>query len=153
MQLSTIHFKFPLLAIFLLDEKDVHLMGQHCTIHPLKVNKVYAAEHLLHSSSFLQELHLSGYEVWWKLTSILEEANSFVSTIKMEEPTTSNFMIEKEGMINFYQSTLCHNQDNSSLYTHCCENLKYHSKGKNVTSISSSVHTIAFCPNFFRILE
>jgi len=27
----------------------------------------------------------------------------------MEEPTTSNFMVEKEGILNFYQSTWCHN--------------------------------------------
>ena len=64
LELSTIHFKFPGWVISLLDEKDVHLMGQHCPIHPLKVNKVHAAEHLLHSTSVLQEFHLSGYEVW-----------------------------------------------------------------------------------------
>jgi len=75
-----------------------------------------------------------------------------VSTIKMEEPTTSNFMVEKEG-INFCQSTWCHNQDDSSLYRHCDENLKYHSKAHNATSISSSVHKIASCPKFFRILK
>jgi len=57
----------------------------------------------------------------------------------MEETTTSNFSVEKEGMINFYQSTWCHNQDDSALYRHCYENLKYHSKAKNCTSISSSV--------------
>jgi len=27
----------------------------------------------------------------------------------MDELTTSNFMVKKEGMINFYQSTWCHN--------------------------------------------
>jgi len=64
LQLSTIHFKFPLLAIFLLVEKDVNLMGQHCTIHPLKVNKVHTDEHLLHSPTILQEFNLSGYDVW-----------------------------------------------------------------------------------------
>ena len=63
LQLSNIHFKFPLWAISLLDEKDVHLMEHHCTIHPLKVNTVHAAEHLLHSDSLLQEFNLSGYEV------------------------------------------------------------------------------------------
>jgi hypothetical protein len=102
------------------------------------------AEHLLHSSS-VQEFHLSGYEVWYKLTNVLEEATSSVCNIKMEEPTTSHFMVEK-GMINFYQSTWCHNQDDSSLYRHCYENLKYHSKAKNATSISSSVHKTASCP-------
>jgi hypothetical protein len=56
LQLSIIHFKFPLWAISLLDEKDVHLMEQHCTIHPLKVNKYM----LLHNSSVLQEFHFSG---------------------------------------------------------------------------------------------
>jgi hypothetical protein len=64
LHLSTIHFKFPLWAISHLDEKGVHLMEQQCHIHPLKVNKVHATEHLLHSSSVLQEFHLSGYEVW-----------------------------------------------------------------------------------------
>jgi len=64
LQLSTIHFKFPLCAIALLDEKDLHLMGPHCPIHPLKANKVHTVEHLLHSSSVLQKFHLSGYEVW-----------------------------------------------------------------------------------------
>jgi len=39
-------------------------MGQHCAIHSLKMNKVHAAEHLLHSSSFLKEFHFSGYEIW-----------------------------------------------------------------------------------------
>jgi len=39
----------------------------------------------------------------------LEEETGSVSTIKMEEPTTSNFMVEKEGVINFYQSTWCQN--------------------------------------------
>ena len=63
-------------------------------------------------------------------------------------------MVGKEGMINFFQSTCCHNQDDSSLYRHCYENLKYHSKvNKNATSISSSAHKIASCPNFFRILK
>ena len=37
-----------------LDEKDVHLMGQHCPNHSWMVNKVHAAEHLLHNSSFLE---------------------------------------------------------------------------------------------------
>jgi hypothetical protein len=45
LQLSIIHFKFPLRTTSLLDEKDVHLMGPHCHIHPLKVIKVHAAEH------------------------------------------------------------------------------------------------------------
>ena len=71
----------------------------------------------------------------------------------MEEPTTSNFTVEKEGMINFYQSTWCHNQDDSYLYRHCYENLKYHSKAKNSTSISSLVLKIPSCPKFFRIFK
>jgi len=33
-------------------------------------------------------------------------------------------MVEKEGMINFYQCTWCHSQHDSSLYRQCCENLK-----------------------------
>jgi len=32
------------------------------------------------------------FQVIKKLTNVLEEATSSVSTIKMEEPTTSNFM-------------------------------------------------------------
>jgi len=96
-----------------------------------------------------QCFQLSGYEVWWKLANVLKEATSSVSTIKMEEPTISNFMVEKEGMVNFYQSICCHNQDNSSLYRHWDENLVYHSKvNKNATSISFSAHKIASCPNF-----
>ena len=91
-------------AISLLEEKDVHLMGQHCPIHPLKVNKVHSAEHLLHSSSLLQEYHHSDYEVWLKITNVLREDTGSVSIIKMEEPNTSNCMVEK-GMINYYQST------------------------------------------------
>jgi hypothetical protein len=70
-------------------------MGQHCPTHPLKVNKVHAADILLHSSSVLQEFHLSKYVGWQKLTNDLEEATSSVSTIKMEETTISNFMVEK----------------------------------------------------------
>jgi len=116
-QLSTIHFKFPLWAISLLEEKDVHLMGPHCSIHPLKVKKVHANEHLFHSSSVLKEFHLSGYEVWWKFTNVLEEATSSVSTIKMEEPTTSKFMVRKKGTINFYHSTWCQNRRQLSLQT------------------------------------
>ena len=152
LQLSTRHFKFPLWAISLLDEKEVHLMGQQCPIHPLKVNKVHAAECLLHSSSLLQEFHRSGYEVWWKLTNVLEEATSSVSTIKMEETTTSNFMVEREGMINFSQSTWCHNTDDSSVYKYCYENFKYHSVAKNSTSISSSIYKIT-CAKFLRIFK
>jgi hypothetical protein len=116
----------------------------------IKVNKVHAAEHLLCSSSVLQVFHPSGYIVWWKLTNVLEETTSSVSTIKMKEPTVSNCMAENEGMINSYQSTWCHNQDNSSLYRHCYESLKYHSKAKNATNISSSIHKIASCPNIWR---
>jgi hypothetical protein len=47
LQLSTINFQFPLWAFSLLDEKDAHLIEKHCPIHPLKVNTVQAAEHLL----------------------------------------------------------------------------------------------------------
>jgi len=113
------------------------------------VNKIHAAEHLLYSSSVLQDFHLSGYEVWWKLTNVLNKATSSVSTIKMEDPTISNFMVGKERMINFFQSTCFLNQDDSSLYRHCYENLKYHSKVNiNATSISSSAHKIASSPKF-----
>ena len=108
---------------------------------------------ICYSSSVLQEFHLSRYEVWWKLTNVLKEATGSVSTIKMEEPTTCNFMVGKEGMINFCQSTRCQKQDDSSLYKHCYENLIYHSKAQNATSISSSAHKIASFPNFFRILK
>ena len=62
-------------------------------------------------------------------------------------------MAEKEGMINFYQSTRCHNQDDSSLYRHCDEKLKYHSQAINAKSISSSAHKIASCPKFFRTFK
>ena len=55
----------------------------------------------------------------------------------MVEPTTSNFMVEKEEIINFYQSTPCHNQD--SFHRHRYLNLKHHTKAKNATSISFSV--------------
>jgi len=76
-----------------------------------------------------------------------------VSTIKMAQPTTFNFTVEKEGVLNFYQSTWCHNQDNSSVYRHCYENLKYHSEAKNATSISSSVHKTASCLKFLEFLK
>jgi len=66
LQLSNIHFKFPLWAISLLEEKDVYLMGQHCPIHPLEVSKVNGDEHLLHSPSVLQEFHPLGYKVLQK---------------------------------------------------------------------------------------
>ena len=94
--LSNIDFKFSLRIISPLDKNDVHLIGQHCPIHPSKVSKVHAAWHLLHSSSVIQEYHLLLYEVWWKLANVSEEANSSFSTIKMEEPTTSNFVVEKK---------------------------------------------------------
>jgi len=71
-----------------------------------------------------------------------------VYTIKITQPTTINFIVEKEGMLNFYQSTRCHNQDDSFVYRHCSENLKCHSKTKNPTSNSTSVHKIASCPTF-----
>jgi len=108
---------------------------------------------ICYSSSVLQEFHLSGYEVWWKLTNVLKEATSSVSTVRMVEPATSNFMVEKEGTVNFCQSTRCHNQDDSSLYRHCYENLKYHSNAQNAKSISSSVHKITSCLKFFRFLK
>jgi hypothetical protein len=110
LQLSTIHFKFPLWVISLLNE-DVHLMGQHSPIHPLKFSKVHAVPHLLHSSSVLQKNF-----IFWdmksgkNLTDVLEEATSSVSNIKREEPTTSKFVVEKKGH---------HNQEDSSLYRHC----------------------------------
>jgi hypothetical protein len=69
-----------------------------------------------YSSSVLQEFHLPGYEVWYKLTNVLQEETRPVATIKMEGPTTFNFMVEKEGMIYFYQSARCQNQEDSSLY-------------------------------------
>ena len=84
-----------------MDEKDVRFIGPHCPIHQLKVNKVHAAEHLLHSSSVLQEFHLSGYEVWYKLTNVLEEENGSVSIIKMEEPTTSKLHTKIKGVDKF----------------------------------------------------
>ena len=71
----------------------------------------------------------------------------------MDKPTTCNSMVEKEAMINFYHSTWYHNPDDNSLYEHCYENLKYHSKAKNATSMSSSVLQIASCPNVFRIFK
>jgi len=67
----------------------------------------------------------------------------------MEELISSDFMVEKGGMINFSQSTLSHNQDDSSLYRHRYENLKYHSQASNTTSISSSVLRTDARPNFF----
>jgi len=87
------------------------------------------------------------------LKNVLQEATGSVSSMKMQEPTASNFIVEKEGMINFYQSTWCHTQDDSSLYRHRFENLKYHSKAKNSTSISSSVLKITSCPKVFRIFK
>jgi len=62
LQLRTLLFKFPLRTFSRLDEKDVHLIGQHCPIHPLKVIKLHAAEHVLHSSSVIKKFHLSRYE-------------------------------------------------------------------------------------------
>jgi len=56
--------QIPLWAISLLEEKDVYLMRQHCPIHPLNVKNVHSDEHLLHSSSVLQEFYLLGYEAW-----------------------------------------------------------------------------------------
>jgi len=64
LQLSTSHINFPLWVNSHLDKEDVHLTVQHCPIHPLKLNTVHAAEHLFHSSLFLQEFHLSQYAVW-----------------------------------------------------------------------------------------
>jgi len=71
----------------------------------------------------------------------------------MEEIITSDFMVEKAGMIIFYQSTLSHNQDDSSLHRHCYVNLKYHSQASNNTSISSSVVRIAGRPICFLIFK
>jgi hypothetical protein len=83
----------------------------------------------------------------------MEEESRSVSTIRMEQPTTSNFMVENEEMLNFYLSTSCQTHGNSSLYRHCYENLKYHSKVKKATCISSSVHKIASCSKFFRLFK
>jgi len=125
-------------------------MGTLCPIHLLKVSKVHAAEHFTESLSS----RILSFWIWSLVeTNVLEEEPGSVSTIKMEEPTTSNFMVEKERMINFYYSTWSHNQDDSSLYRHCYENLKYHSKSKNATSSSSLVLRIASCPNIFTIFK
>jgi hypothetical protein len=70
----------------------------------------------------------------------------------MQQPTTSNFMAEKEGMIYFYQSTPVTTQT-TALFTDSYENLKYHSKAKNATSISPSVHNVASFTNLFRIFK
>jgi len=131
-------------------ENDLNLMGTLCPIHPLKVNKVHAAEHFTESLSS----RILSFWIWSLVeTNVLEEEPGSVSTITMKELATSNFMVEKEGMINFYQSTWSDNQYESSLYRHCYKNLKYHSKSKNATSISSLVLRIASCPNIFIIFK
>jgi len=45
-------------------------------------------------------LHLSGYEVWQKITNDLQQVTISVSTTKMEETTTSKIRVEKEGVLS-----------------------------------------------------
>lgn len=61
LQLRIIHFKSSLRKTSRSDEEEVHLIGTHCPIHPLKFNKIHVPEYLLHSSLVIQEFHLSGY--------------------------------------------------------------------------------------------
>jgi len=44
LQLNTSHYKFPLWAISLWDEKNEHLMGQNRHIHTLNQGKVHSVE-------------------------------------------------------------------------------------------------------------
>jgi len=46
LQLNTVHLNFPLLGISLLNEKDVHLIGQNCPIQALRKSNAHTAEHL-----------------------------------------------------------------------------------------------------------
>jgi len=87
LQLSKIHFKFPLWAITHLDEKVANIMGQTCPIQALSIRKVHAAEHV---TQFGSVSWISSFEVW----SLNEtyKATGSVSAIKMEEPTTSTFI-------------------------------------------------------------
>jgi hypothetical protein len=71
-------------------------MEQYRPIHPLKVNKVHAAEHLLHSSSIFENIISRDMKCGQNLQMFWREELA-VSTIKMEEPTTSYFMVEKKG--------------------------------------------------------
>jgi hypothetical protein len=92
------------------------IWGLLCPIHLLQFNKVHAAEYFPESFSS----RISSFGIWSLVdTNVLEEEPGSVSTIKMEETTTSNFLVEKEWMIIFSQSTWCHNQEYSNLYRQC----------------------------------
>jgi hypothetical protein len=131
-----------------LEEKDVHLMGHHCCVHPLKMNKVHAAKHV---TQFLSSEKISSFGICRNLQKFWRKQLA-VSTIKMEEPTTFHFMVEKEEMVYFYS---LHGviTKKTALFTYSYEKLKYHSQAKSATSISSLVHKIASCHKFFRIFK
>jgi len=60
LQLSKIHFKFPLWAITHLDEKVANIMGQPCPIQALSIRKAHAAEHV---TQFGSASRISSFEV------------------------------------------------------------------------------------------
>jgi hypothetical protein len=77
----------------------------------------------------------------------MEGANSYVSNIMMVE-RTSIFIADNEITINLYQSTRCYNEQRSSLYGHCYQNLKLQSKAMNASQVYSIVYQIVSCTNY-----
>ena len=61
-------------------------MGQNCPIQALSINNVHAAEHV---TQFISASSISSFGIrsMKKLTNVLEDENSSVSTIKMKEAT------------------------------------------------------------------
>ena len=152
LQLSASHFKFPLSANSHLDKEDVHLTVQHCPIHPLKLNTVHVAEHV---SQFLSSPRISSFMI----CSLVETYKCFGGSnwlcFHHKDGGTYHFSLHGRKRMDdkFLSVYMVSQPDDSSLYRHCYENLNYHSKAKNDTSISSSVHKIAVCPKFFTIFK
>jgi hypothetical protein len=61
-------------------------MGQHCPIQALSINNVHAAEHVTQIIS-ASRISSFGIRSMKKLTNVLEDEKSSVSTIKMKEAT------------------------------------------------------------------
>ena len=150
--LNASHFNFPLWANSNFDKENVHLTVQHCPIHPLKVNRIHVAEHV---SEFLNSTRISSC----RIRSLVETYKRFGGSnwlcFHHKDGGTYHLSLHSRKRMDdkFLSVYMVSQPDDCSVYRHFYENLKYHSKTKNDTSISSSVHKIAVCPKTFKYLK
>ena len=131
---------------------DVHLTVQHCPIHPLKVKTIHVAEH---DSQFLSSPRSSSFMICSLVETYKWFGGSNWLCFHHKDVGTYHHSLHgrKRMDYKFLSVYMVSKPDNSSLYRHCYENLKYQSKAKNDTSISSSVYKIAVWPKFLEYLK